>query len=114
MLKKLLALFAVSLLVSACNSLGPSASQSIVLPNGKQGYSIDCTYYSGWPACFEVAGTLCKAGYRIHERSMDEHTRSELPVEPLEKDANTGSIISGHPHADVRNQKAKYMIVSCK
>lgn len=114
MAKKLLGIMVAGLSVVACSSLGPSAAQPLTLPNGKQGFSIDCTNYAGWPACFEAAGKVCKSGYKIHERSMDENTRSEIPTEPLEKDAATSSFIPGHPPLDVRNQEAKYMIISCK
>lgn len=100
------------LFIAGCNTLGTSLAQPITLPNGKNGYSIDCSNYSGWPACFEVAGGVCMSGYNIHERSMGDNTKSEIPLTPLKEDLS--DMRPTQPNRQQNQKQDKYMIISCK
>lgn len=63
-MKKLLTIIALLSLVNAC-----ATSQSIVLPSGQQGFTVNCGSYEGdsWSACYKKAGEVCPAGYDILE-----------------------------------------------
>jgi len=88
-----------------------SLVETITLPNGSKGFTIDCTAY-GWSACFKSAGETCKSGYAIHERSMEENTRSELKTEPLTEEQI--NILAQVPAKIVNDRNDKYMVISCK
>lgn len=99
------------LFFTGCSSLGGSLVEEITLPNGNKGLTIDCTGY-GWSACFKSAGEACKSGYAIHERSMEENTKSELKTEPLTKEQK--DLMSQVPIKIESDRKDKYMVISCK
>ena len=98
------------LLLSGCQSLETALVEPITLPNGNQGLTIDCTSY-GWATCFKAAGEKCPSGYAIHERSMQQNTKSELATEPLGEGEETH--IKDHTPL-VRAREDKYMVISCK
>jgi len=105
---KKLSLVVTLAVLSGCQSMKHAEMEAITLPNGNPGLVLDCTAY-GWTACFKTAGEACPGGYAIHERSMDENTQSEIPVEPPAAQ-NTVVPESRHrlPHQE------KYMVISCK
>lgn len=101
----------LSVFIGGCGSLGDSLVETITLPDGSKGLTIDCTAY-GWSACFKAAGEACKSGYAIHERSMEENAKSELQTEPLTEEQK--NLLSQVPAKIVNDGKDKYMVISCK
>lgn len=63
-----LALAAGGLSLSACTT-----SNSIVLPSGQSGYTVDCSGTNlSWAHCYSKAGKVCPHGYVVAEKS-DNH-----------------------------------------
>lgn len=66
-MKKVTLLFLSLFLITAC-----ATSSKLTLPNGKQGYNIDCSgLYTGINACYEKAGSVCPDGYNIIANTKD-------------------------------------------
>jgi hypothetical protein len=97
-------------LISSCQSIGGGLVEPIILPNGAQGFTIDCSAY-GWAACFKAAGDQCPSGYAIHERSMEENIKSDIKTEPLTEKENA---VVRDPNYVRYSNKDKYMVISCK
>ena len=109
--KKLLSCGIAFSVLTGCASIGGAIAEKVTLPNGSQGLTVDCTAY-GWSACFKAAGEACKSGYAIHERSMEENMKTEVPTEPLEDVSK--KLIAEMPTGHLREKKDKYMVISCK
>jgi len=96
------------LTLTGCITIEKAIVDEITLPNGSNGFSVDCGMY-GWSGCYVESGKRCTNGYIIHERTMPEDIQSKIPVEEM-KD------VQGIVAVPIRAQHdaGKYMIISCK
>ena len=107
-MNKLIISLAIIILLAGCMTIEKAIVDKITLPNGGNGYSIDCGMY-GWSGCFVEAGNRCTNGYVVHERTMSEDIESKIPVEEM-KDIKSFSAVPVRP----QHEGGKYMIISCK
>ena len=93
-------------IVAGC-AMQPIA-EPLTLPNGQAGFVVNCSGY-GLSDCFIAAGEVCKDGYYILERTINNDTKTTIVVEkPTEWRAAVGD---GYIE---RHYKEKYMIISCR
>jgi len=103
---KIANILVVGLILSAVSAC-VSTPQKIVLPNGEQVLTINCTGI-GMNGCFALAGDTCPKGYKIYERTKDEFTESKIPTSELKAGDLDLSVKQVQP-----TLKDQYMIISC-
>lgn len=66
-------------IVFACMSLvGCASSVRVSLPNGAQGYNVDCsTDMSDWNECYLKASELCPSGYTVVQKQSSPNAVGE-------------------------------------
>ena len=101
----------VLFLLVGCQTISSAQIEPIALPNGNQGWIVDCSLY-GMSSCFKSAGSKCMNGYLIHERITSENTDSKIPVDELPA-AQEGVVASDYSPPSYR-VKDRYMVISCK
>lgn len=59
------ALIIVALAFTGC--IGP---KSVMSPNGKQGFVVECNgSYGSWAECYDIAANACKGQYNVLDRN---------------------------------------------
>ena len=100
----------IILSAAGCQDFGGGLAEPIRLPNGANGWIVDCAF-GGMTSCFKSAGSKCKNGYLIHERTSDKNTESKIELEGLAQAGSSGrSLVVDQPSGTVD----KYMVISCK
>lgn len=86
----------ISLLLAGC-SVTPA--KTVRLPDGSQGYSIDCAFMGDWASCMNKAAQICKGRYEIISQGGS---------------SNGGVAVAAGPTTVSATSQVQEMIVRCQ